>query len=65
MLTLHTDIPARSIDSRDVQGAALTLGVLFSSLTINQVVDVAHALNTLLPDFFSLVEAYYRPTLEG
>ena len=64
MLTIHTDNPARSTESREAQGAALTLGVLFSSLTVNQVVDVAHALNTPAPEFFIAVESYYRATLK-
>lgn len=60
MLKIHTDSPARSVKSREVQGAALALGVLFRDLTVNQVVDVAQALNTPVPEFFGAVDDYQQ-----
>ena len=64
MLTIHPDNPARSIGSREVEDAALALGVLFSSPTVNQPADVVHALNTP-SKFFGAVESHYGATLES
>ena len=65
MLNIHTaDTHARSVESREVQGAALALSTIHKDLTVSQVVDVACALNTPVPEFFGAMDAYIKAARE-